>query len=303
MVVVMYVFASLRIVPALLLGWLVFAAFVVVIALWTDFGRAEVFAYSAIIFAANLVGMFACYNTELFLRREYLLRRDVAHERRRSERLLLNILPASIADRLRNNESVIADHFPEVTVILADIVDFSKRAARLDPHVLVETLNALFTGFDAIADDLRLEKIKTIGDAYMVVSGLPEPRDDHVRAGAEMALAMRSSALRHRWPGGDSTNLRIGLSTGEVVAGVIGTKKFIYDLWGDTVNIASRMESQGIAGAIQVTVAVYDQIRNDFEFAERGKVEVKGRGEIPTYLLLGRFPQPRCADGQRYPKG
>jgi class 3 adenylate cyclase len=176
-------------------------------------------------------------------------------EQERSERLLLNVLPASIAARLKQREDVIADGFPDVTVLFADLVDFTRRSERIAPEQLVAILNDLFTIFDQFAQREGLEKIKTLGDAYMVAGGLPDPRPDHAQAVAEMALAIREEVARHADPSGQPLQVRIGIDTGPVVAGVIGRDKFIYDVWGDTVNTASRMESHGVPGCIQVLPA------------------------------------------------
>ena len=153
-------------------------------------------------------------------------------------------------------------------------------------------LDELFSGFDQLAQRHGLEKIKTIGDAYMVVGGLPDPRPDHAQAVAEMALAMREEAARHAGPGGRPLQVRIGIDTGPVVAGVIGRSKFSYDLWGDTVNTASRMESQGLPGCIQVTPRTYQRLRNRYRFQRRGPIQVRGKAAMVTYLLLGRNPDP-----------
>jgi len=211
---------------------------------------------------------------------------------RDSERLLLNILPRPVAERLKRHNGVIADSFPEVTVLFADLVDFTSFSARISPAAVVALLNEIFSSFDQLAEKHGLEKIKTIGDAYMVVGGLPTPRVDHVEAVAEMALDMQQ-ALHNR--GDAALQLRIGMHTGPVIAGVIGTSKFIYDLWGDTVNIASRMESHGLVGSIQVTPETYGRLRHGYVFEERGAVHVKGKGEISTYLLMGRQLAPARA--------
>src|SRR5829696_634297 len=207
-------------------------------------------------------------------------------ERERSERLLLNVLPAPIAARLKQGEEVIADGFPEVTVLFADLVDFTRRSQERTPERVVRIL-------DDLAERHGLEKIKTIGDAYMAVGGLPEPRPDHAEAVAEMALAVREEVARHLDPGGRPLAVRIGIDTGPVVAGVIGRRKFSYDLWGDTVNTASRMESHGVAGCIQVTDRAYRRLRDHYRFERRGLVEVKGKGELVTWFLVGRVGQPR----------
>jgi class 3 adenylate cyclase len=209
---------------------------------------------------------------------------------RQVENLLLNILPSPIADRLKLNEQAIADHFAEVTVLFADIVDFTHLAASLSPTQVVTLLNEIFSNFDALADKYGLEKIKTIGDAYMVVGGLPSPRPDHAQAVADLALDMQVAISNFRHHHADrGFDMRIGINTGPVVAGVIGRKKFLYDLWGDTVNVASRMEALGIAGKIQVTETTYSSLKHQFQFQERGPIHVKGRGEMVTYFLTGRL--------------
>jgi class 3 adenylate cyclase len=219
-------------------------------------------------------------------------RRALDRERLESERLLLNVLPASIAERLKRTDAVIADRFADVTVLFADIEDFTRRSDRVAPERVVEGLNDLFTAFDRLARRYGLEKIKTVGDAYMVVGGLPDPRPGHAEAGAEMALAMRDEVAGRTHPGGQPLAVRIGMDTGPVVAGVIGTSKFSYDLWGDTVNTASRMESHGVTGCIQVTTRTYERLRDRYRFQRRGPIPVKGKGEMVTWFLLGRNDDP-----------
>ena len=209
-------------------------------------------------------------------------------EREKSERLLLNVLPKTIADRLKQGETTIADSFPDVTVLFADLGDFTRLAAEVPAPELVHLLNEIFSKFDWLAELHLLEKIKTIGDAYMVVGGLPTPRPDHVEAVAEMALDMQKVVTKLHVADGKGFDLRIGISTGPVVAGIIGSKKFIYDLWGDTVNIASRMESLGQLGAIQVSESTYERLKDKYTFERRGKIEVKGKGKMTTYFLTGR---------------
>jgi adenylate cyclase len=216
-------------------------------------------------------------------------RRLLQAEQARSEGLLLNVLPAPIAARLKRGEDVIADRFPEVTVLFADLVSFTASSDRSSPERVVQVLADLFTAFDRLAARHRLEKIKTVGDAYMVAGGLPEPRPDHAEAVAEMALAIREETGRHLDPAGRPLQVRVGIDSGPVVAGVIGTAKFSYDLWGDTVNVASRMESTGTAGCIQVTERTYRRLRDRYRFERRGPVEVKGKGELVTWFLVGRL--------------
>nr|WP_290224706.1 adenylate/guanylate cyclase domain-containing protein [Trichocoleus desertorum] len=206
----------------------------------------------------------------------------------KSEELLLNILPQAIAEKLKQSPGAIADSFPSVTVLFADIVNFTQLAARMSPTELVNLLNQIFSAFDRLAERHGLEKIKTIGDAYMAVGGVPLPRQDHAEAMAEMALDMQTAIAQLNLEQEEIFPIRIGINTGPVVAGVIGIKKFIYDLWGDTVNIASRMESEGIAGCIQVTASTYQCLKDKYLFIERGEIPIKGRGAMKTYLLMGR---------------
>lgn len=210
------------------------------------------------------------------------------YQQEQSERLLLNILPGPIAARLQLAEDAIADSFGEVTVLFADLVGFTEICAEIPPTELVSLLNDIFSTFDNLAERHGLEKIKTIGDAYMVAGGLPLPQANHAEAVAEMALDMMEAIAQFTTKHGKAFNIRIGINTGPVVAGVIGIKRLIYDLWGDTVNIASRMESQGIPGCIQVTKSTYDQLRDKYIFEQRGAIQVKGRGEMTTYLLISK---------------
>jgi class 3 adenylate cyclase len=221
------------------------------------------------------------------LQLQYLQQLEIEQER--SDRLLLNILPAAIAEQLKNGQQVVADTFNNVTVLFADIVDFTPLASQLRPGELVALLNNIFSTFDRLAEQYGLEKIKTIGDAYMVVGGLPIPRDDHVDAVASMALAMQEAISQFNRNNQQPFEMRIGIASGPVVAGVIGTKKFAYDLWGDTVNIASRMESHGLAGAIQVTDKTYEKLQDKFNFELRGPIEVKGKGTTQAYLLINKI--------------
>ncbi|HEY9616099.1 MAG TPA: adenylate/guanylate cyclase domain-containing protein [Microcoleaceae cyanobacterium] len=220
-------------------------------------------------------------------------------EQDKSERLLLNILPNPIVERLKRSEglfdqssgeALIADSFDEVTVLFADIVNFTTMSADISPADLVGLLNRIFLVFDDLCERHQLEKIKTIGDAYMVVGGLPNPRPNHAEAIAEMALDMQAAIQHFRTYEGKQIAVRVGINTGAVVAGVIGKKKFIYDLWGDAVNMASRMEAHGLAGAIQVTEATYQRLKTKYQFDYRGTIEVKGKGEMTTYWLTGRQP-------------
>jgi adenylate cyclase len=221
---------------------------------------------------------------------------QVVAEQKVSERLLLNVLPYSIAERLKGRPEVIADSFTEViadsfaevTVLFADIVEFTRFSEGVSAKVLVDVLNDIFTRFDSIADNRGLEKIKTIGDAYMAAAGLPVPVTDHAIRAAHMALDMIEAMDRFNEHSGYNLRVRIGINTGAVVAGVIGKRKFLYDLWGDVVNTASRMESQGVAGRIQLTDTTRQRLNDSFMLEKRGAIDVKGKGEMHTWLLNSR---------------
>jgi adenylate cyclase len=250
--------------------------------------RAMLVTFSAL----NVLGV---TGTCFFLLHYFVRERDraaeqVAIERERSERLLLNVLPEPIAERLKSGETIIADGATDVGVLFADIAGFTPMSQTMEPDAIVRLLNEVFTLFDDLVEEYRLEKIKTIGDAYMVASGLLESHERHAESLAGMALQMQEAV--HRVEG---LELRIGIDIGPVVAGVIGRRKFIYDLWGDTVNTASRMESHGVPGTVHVTERVYARLRSRFEFEDRGVIEVKGKGPMRTYLMTG--PRPATPPG------
>lgn len=207
-----------------------------------------------------------------------------------SDDLLHNILPDEIATRLKASTTMIADSYDSASVLFADVVDFTPMSAGMSPDELVGLLNNLFSTFDRFVEELGLEKIKTVGDEYMVASGIPTERSDHAPAIAELALRMRDELVGKRIDGHE-IRMRIGINSGPVVAGIIGTHKFAYDLWGDVVNTASRMESEGIEGSIQVSETTYDLIKDEYKCEERGKLQVKGKGVMQTYLLLSRKAQ------------
>jgi class 3 adenylate cyclase len=236
-----------------------------------------------VFFVLNIGGVSAVV---YFLLRYFM--KGLASEREKSERLLLNVLPASIARRLKAGERPLADRFDEAAVLFADLVGFTHISERLTPEEIVGMLDELFSEFDVMAERRQLEKIKTVGDAYMVVGGLPDSRPDALEAVAEMALEMQELVAKYHTPFGETLRLRIGIDIGPVVAGVIGQKKFTYDLWGDTVNTASRMESHGIPGKIQVTPRAYEALKHHFRFQSREPVEIKGKGQTVPFLLLGR---------------
>ncbi|MBX3232921.1 MAG: hypothetical protein KIT84_42135 [Labilithrix sp.] len=242
------------------------------------------------------IGVLAARQLEVQSRMAFLQKRVISDqmialeaERMRSESLLLNVLPRRIAERLKTApEQTIADRFEGVTVLFSDIVGFTEMSSRLDAKTIVTRLDEVFSKFDDVAEALGLEKIKTIGDAYMVAGGVPTPRKDHAEAVCDMALRMRDVIAELAAKADEPIRIRIGVHSGPVIAGVIGKKKFIYDVWGDTVNSASRMESHGVPGAIQVSEATYEATKDAFDYEERGTISVKGKGEMKTYLLLGR---------------
>ena len=241
----------------------------------------------AFLVGSAVIGTLASYFLESGARRNFVQQLLIEREQERSEALLLNVLPALIADRLKGGEEVV-DAFDDVSVLFADIVDFTPFSATLSPHELVTFLNDVFSRFDDLAEKHGLEKIKTMGDAYMVVGGVPTPLADHPGRAAAMALDMRDEVVRMSERLGRTIRLRIGLHTGPVVAGIIGRRKFSYDLWGDTVNTASRMQATATPGKIHVTEAVHERLSTRYLFEGPTILPVKGKGEMPTYCLTGR---------------
>jgi adenylate cyclase len=225
--------------------------------------------------------------------------RAMEAEYQRSESLLANILPASIASRLKDpSRNIIADKYDDASILFADIAGYTKRASDTSPTELVRFLDTLYTDLDALVDKHGLEKIKTSGDSYMVVSGVPKPRHDHVQAIACLALDMAEAVADLKDPQGRAVPLRIGMASGPVVAGVVGARKFFYDVWGDAVNVASRMESTDVEGRIQVPQSVYERLKDEYLLEERGVVDIKGKGPMHTWYLVGRRngDAPRDAD-------
>ncbi|WOD41082.1 adenylate/guanylate cyclase domain-containing protein [Nodosilinea sp. E11] len=214
---------------------------------------------------------------------------ELRQQRQQADRLLINILPYRIAQRLKGGARTIAESLDQVSVLFADLVDFTAASSQMTPRDLVKILNEIFSMFDQLAEFHHLEKIKTIGDAYMVAGGLPTPNDDHAEAIAQFALDICDAIKQFPRPDGQTFQIRVGINTGPVVAGVIGRRKFAYDLWGDTVNIASRMEATGEAQRIQVTPNLYEKLKDKYQFESRGYVAVKGRGQMVTYWLVGRL--------------
>jgi class 3 adenylate cyclase len=292
LIIFSYTFLGLRFVNAFFACTMSVVIYMVVAHLTHEARNPSIISNNFFIFAANLAGIFAGYTIEYYSRKNFYQSKIITHERLEIERLLLSILPGPIAERLKSHPEKIADSFPQVTVLFADLVGFTPYAATKSPEETVGILNVIFSVFDDITDQFQLEKIKTIGDAYMAVAGLPVPHAQHAEMAAWAAISMQSAIEKINKIYGQNFSLRIGLNCGSVVAGVIGKKKFIYDLWGDAVNIASRMESTGVPGGIQVSEPIYQQLKEVFRFEERGEIEVKGKGKMHTYLLVGANDNP-----------
>jgi adenylate cyclase len=220
-----------------------------------------------------------------FVGQKELAYRLLRVEQERSEDLLLNILPPEIAARLKGGEQTIADHYPSVSILFADLVGFTPLTNVLSPNEMVELLNEIYSHFDSLIEKYGVEKIRTIGDNYMIASGLPRPRPDHAQSLANLALEMNTYIASLDPVAGHHLSFRMGINSGSVIAGVIGRKKFAYDVWGDAVNIASRMESQGVPGKIQITRNTYGLLKDDFVCELVGSIDVKGIGQMETWFL------------------
>jgi len=231
-------------------------------------------------FVINLIGVGALVFMMVFY---FVGQKNMFQQK--SETLLLNILPKEIAAILKNESRTIADHYNEASVLFADMVGFTPLSAQLPPVEMVELLNEVFSFFDSLLDKYGVEKIRTIGDSYMVASGVPRGRSDHAQALVCMALDMQKYLATHTFRNGQRINFRIGINSGSMIAGVIGRRKFVYDVWGDAVNIASRMESHGLGGAVQITQTTYELIKDEFVCEPRGTVNVKGKGEMEVWLV------------------
>jgi class 3 adenylate cyclase len=288
-----YILSRLQFRYSALVGIALILMYNVGAALFTNETTTDVIFGDFFLLVTAFIGTVGAYVLERSTRLLFLRERELDRERGRSEGLLRNILPEQIANRLKERDPAtehghIAQAYTEVTVVFADLVEFTKQSGRTDPPEIVAVLDDVFTRFDAIAERCGLEKIKTIGDAYMAVAGVPESREDDVEAAAQMALAMRDAIGQVRWPSGDPMRVRIGMATGPAVAGVIGQRKFAYDLWGDTVNTAARLESNGVPGEIQVSEAVYQRLGDRYRFSDVHVVNLKGKGPTAARFLLGK---------------
>jgi class 3 adenylate cyclase len=237
---------------------------------------------------ANVVGIFTSYTLERYSRREFLQKHTFQEQRDQSDKLLFSILPERIAEKLKQSQETIAEEFSSASVLFADIVNFTPISARFEPREVVDMLNELFSGFDQLVDKYSVEKIQVAGDGYMLAAGVPTPRKNHALILADLALEMMEYVKRHKFLGGrQNIEIRIGLNSGPLIGGVIGRKKFVYALWGDMVNTASRMESHGASGKIQITRATYELIKDRFECEYVGEIDVKGKGKMEAWYLLG----------------
>jgi len=236
---------------------------------------------------ANIIGIFTSYNLERYTRRDFLQKQAIDAQRDQSDKLLYNVLPERIAEKLKHSSETIAEEFSSASVLFADIVNFTPISARFGPLEVVDMLNELFSHFDELVDKYSVEKIQIAGDGYMVASGVPAPRKNHAIVLAYLALDMLEYVKMQEFLGGrHSIEIRIGLNSGPLIAGVIGRKKFVYALWGDMVNIASRMESHGASGKIQITRATYELVKDNFECEYIGEIAVKGRGKMEAWYLI-----------------
>jgi class 3 adenylate cyclase len=238
---------------------------------------------------ANVIGMFASYYLERYTRRDFLQKYTIRAQRDRADKLLYNVLPKQIAERLKESDETIADEYNSASVLFADIVNFTPISARFGPLEVVEMLNELFSHFDKLVDKYGVEKIQVAGDGYMVAAGVPTPRPDHATVIAQLALDMMEYVKTQEFLGGKHPiEIRIGLNSGSLIAGVIGRKKFFYALWGDMVNTASRMESHGESGKIQITREMYELVKDEFECNYVGEISVKGKGKLEAWYLLAK---------------
>jgi adenylate cyclase len=237
---------------------------------------------------ANVIGIVMSYTLERYSRREFLQKLTIQQQRDQSDKLLFNILPERVAEQLKQNDGVIAEEFDSASVLVADIVNFTPMSASFDPHTVLNMLNELFSHFDGLVDKYDVEKIQVAGDGYMVAAGVPKPRPDHASVLARLALDMLEYVRGVEFLGGlHQVEVRIGLNSGPLIGGVIGRKKYFYAIWGDTVNTASRMESHGKSGRIQITRATYELLKDDFECEFVGEIHVKGKGQMEVWHLIG----------------
>jgi adenylate cyclase len=281
--------------------WLAYLAIVIFSGLAQPFVRTSNNLPEALIIGFFVMNIVAVSSIVFITLNYFISQKDEAYrllriEEDKSERLLLNVLPKEIAPILKNENRTIADQFEEVSILFADLVGFTPLTAEMSPTEMVNLLNEIFSHFDTLVEKYAVEKIRTIGDNYMVAAGVPRSCEQHAHVMASMALEMKDYIENLPPRNGNKVQFRIGINTGPVVGGVIGHKKFVYDIWGDAVNVASRMESHGIAGRIQITPATYDRIKSDYVCEKRGCIPIKGKGDMETWFLLARKPTYQTSD-------
>jgi class 3 adenylate cyclase len=286
-VMAIYVLLPFYFVHGVAIAWFSSAVFVISAAFAEQVSLEALLLLIMLMISTHAIGMYALYRTERFLRLNFVNLKTIDAERGRYRDLLARILPRAIAERLQAGEKDIADTIADSSVMFVDIVGFTGIAAATEPDKALQFLNRVFSVFDQLVERRGLEKIKTVGDAYMVAGGLPDTVEDHVGAMADLALDMLDAVRDLKTPDGAPVEIRVGIHAGPLVAGVIGESRFLYDLWGDTVNTANRMESAGTAGHIQVSQAVHDRLAERYAFEPRGEVEVKGKGRLATWYLTG----------------
>jgi class 3 adenylate cyclase len=266
-----------------------FASIVMKQLLTTETGIVIFIMHNFFFLGGNVIGMFASYTLERYTRRDFIQKYTIQSQRDQADKLLYNVLPERIAERLKQSKETIAEEFESATVLFADIVNFTPISARFEPHEVVDMLDELFSRFDELVDKYGVEKIQVAGDGYMVAAGVPTPRPDHATVLARLALDMLDCVRDEELLGGQyPIEIRIGLNSGPLLGGVIGRKKYFYALWGDTVNTASRMESQGSSGKIQITRATYEMVKDEFDCKYIGVISVKGKGNMDVWHLLAK---------------
>ena len=262
--------------------------------LTTETGIVIFIMHNFFFLGANVIGLVASYNLERYSRREFLQKYTIQAQRDQADKLLFNVLPERIAEKLKQSNQTIAEEFSSASVLFADIVNFTPISARFDPLEVVEMLNEIFSHFDELVDKYSVEKIQVAGDGYMVAAGVPAPRKNHAIVLAHLALEMMDYVQQEEFLGGKhAIEIRIGINSGPLIGGVIGRKKFVYALWGDMVNTASRMESQGASGKIQITRATYELVRDRFECEYLGEISIKGKGKMEAWHLIGEKEKHR----------
>ena len=283
-----FLFSGLRFVAAYVTCFTLILAYEIIIYYFSDYSLTAFISYNFFLFSITLIGMFGGYTIERQYRKDFINSRIIDEKRRENEKLLLNILPADIALELKNHPGTIAKRYDNATVLFADLVGFTEFSAGRSPKEVVDILNSIFSSFDELTDKYKLEKIKTVGDAYMVAGGLTNDSNDGLNNIIRFALEAKERLKKYNHESGQAIKIRIGIHSGPVIAGVIGTKKFIYDIWGETVNTASRMETTSLPDNIQISPAIQENIRELFETKERGLIDIKGIGEMQTYWLVGK---------------